>query len=93
MFPPMLLYLRVSAPDHRRFGIWLPLFLIWLMLLPLMVLVLVVTVLVDAVLIVAGHHYHDYTRLLFRCLGVLHATRGTTIRVRSNENLVDINLV
>jgi small-conductance mechanosensitive channel len=93
MFSPMLLYLRFGTLERPGFGMWLPLFLVWLILLPIVVLVLVVTMLVDVVLFLAGQSYHHYALLLFRCLGVLEATRGTVVRVHSDKTIVDIDLV
>lgn len=91
MFPPMLLHLRFGRPE--RHGLWLPLFLVWLILLPLVALVLLIAIAVDAALFLGGASYHNYTLVLFRCLGVLAASRGTTVRVRSNESVVSIDLV
>ncbi len=93
MFPPMLLYVRVVPPEKAGFGVWLPLFLVWLILLPLVVLVLVITMIVDVALILAGESYHDYTVLLVRCLGLLGASRGTSVHVHSGQTNVDIELV
>jgi hypothetical protein len=90
MLPPMLLKLRISPSDRSGFGIWLPLFLVWLILLPIVVLVLVVTVAVDVALLVAGERYHHYTLLLLRCFGVLAEVRGMVVHIRSNETNVDI---
>jgi hypothetical protein len=92
MFPPMLLYVRVSPHGNTGHGVWLPLFLVWLILLPIVVLVLAVTIVVDALLWLAGQSYHHYTLLLVRCLGMLGATRGTVVSIRSEEAVVDINL-
>jgi len=33
---PLLIKLRVRGKNQRRFGIWLPLFLVWLIVLPLL---------------------------------------------------------
>jgi hypothetical protein len=93
MFPPMLLYLRVGTLERPGVGLWLPLFLVWLILLPLVALVLAVTVLVDIALLLVGQRYHHYTLLLFSCLGVLGATRGTVVRIHSDKTIVDIDLV
>lgn len=93
MFPPMLLYVHIGTLERPGFGIWLPLFLVWLILLPIVVLVLLITVLADVVLFFAGQSYHHYTLLLFRCFGMLGATRGTVVSIRSNESVVDIDLV
>ena len=93
MFPPMLVYLRFGTTERPGFGMWLPLFLVWLVLLPLVVLVLLITILVDVVLFLAGQSYHHYTLLLLHCFGVLGATRGTVVRVHADENVIDIDLV
>jgi hypothetical protein len=93
MFPPMLLYLRVGTLERPGVGLWLPLFLVWLILLPLMALVLVLTMLVDVVLFFVGQSYHHYTLLLFSVLGILGASRGTVVRIHSDKNIVDIDLV
>jgi len=45
--PPYLISLRVTDQGRTKFRLWLPLFLLWLVLLPLLVLALVVTVLLD----------------------------------------------
>lgn len=93
MFPPMLLYVRVSTPERPGHGIWLPLFLVWLILLPIVVLVLLLTMLTDVVLFLAGQSYHHYTLLLLGGFGVLGATRGTLVSIRTNDNVVDIDFV
>lgn len=93
MFPPMLLYLRFGTTERSGGGIWLPLFLVWLILLPLALLVVALTMLVDVVLLAGGQPYHHYTLLLLRCLGLLGATKGTVVSVHTRENIVDIDLV
>jgi len=93
MFPPMLLYVRVGTLERPGFGMWLPLFLVWLILLPLVALVLVITIVADVVLFLVGQSYHHYTLLLFGSFGLLGATRGTVVTIRSAENVIDINLV
>jgi hypothetical protein len=90
MYPPMLLHLRIGAPDTHRSGVWLPLFLVWLILLPIVVLVFVVSIVVDVVLLLVGERYHHYTLLLFRCFGVLAATRGMEVRIHADNTDVDI---
>ena len=93
MFPPMLLYVRVGTAERPGFGVWLPLFLVWLILLPLVVLVIVITIVTDVVLFIVGQSYHHYTMLLLGSFGLLGATRGTVVTIRSAENVIDINLV
>jgi len=93
MYPPMLLCLRIGTSERPGFGLWLPLFLVWLILLPIVVLVLLITMLTDVVLFFAGQSYHHYTQLLFACFGVLGATRGMVVSIRARENVIDIDFV
>lgn len=93
MFPPMFLYLHTAKPEHSRTGVWLPLFLIWLLLLPLMVLVLLVALVTDIVLFLVGQKYHHYSLLLLRGFGLLGATRGMNVHIHSEETNVDIEFV
>jgi hypothetical protein len=93
MLPPMLLYLRVGTPEKSGTGLWLPLFLVWLILLPIVVLVVAVTMLVDVVLFMIGRSYHRYTLLLFHGLGLLGATRGTIVSIRADKHAIDVELV
>jgi hypothetical protein len=93
MLPPMLLYVKVSTRERKRIGIWLPLFLVWLILLPLVALMFAVTVAVDLVLILADQPYHHYTLLLARVFGVLGDCRGTTVHVNADHTNVRIDLV
>ena len=41
---PLFVILRIHAHGHRKFGLWLPLFLVWLLLLPLAILLLAIFV-------------------------------------------------
>ena len=91
MFPPMLLYVRVNPHGTTAQGVWLPLFLVWLILLPIVIFVLAVTLVVDSALWIAGQSYHHHTLLLARCIGLLGATRGLVVSIRSDEAIVDIN--
>lgn len=90
MFPPLLLYMRLNS---SRRGIWLPLFLLWLLLLPLFLLCLAVAVVADVALFLVGARYHHCTLLTLRSVGLLGAMRGTVVHVRSAEDLVDIEIV
>jgi hypothetical protein len=93
MYPPMLLYLRIGAPDRPGHGVWLPLFLVWLILLPLLVFILAVTLMVDVVLLLTGDRYHHYTLLFLRCLGLIGDLKGTVMHIHSKDTNVDIDLV
>jgi hypothetical protein len=88
----MLIYMHFGS-DASRPGIWLPLFLVWLLLLPLLVLALCLTLLADIVLFVAGQSYHHFTLLLLGAIGLLGATRGTVVHVHADNTDIDIDLV
>ncbi|MRS12589.1 MAG: hypothetical protein EG823_05915 [Actinobacteria bacterium] len=92
MLPPMLMRLHVGAGETGP-GIWLPLFLVWLLLLPLLVLALCITLILDLVLFLAGQAYHHYTLLMLRAAGLLGATRGMVVHVHSIDADVDIDFV
>ncbi len=90
--PPLVLRLSVESPERRRVRLWLPLFLVWLLLLPLGLLALALAAIADAVLLLAGERYHHCTILLFRCLQVLAETRGTVVRVRGERTTVEMTI-
>jgi len=93
MVPPLLLHVRVGAPTCARHGVWLPLFLVWLLLLPFALLLLALAILADFVLLIAGQRYHHSTLLLLGAARVVSATSGTTVRINSEENVVEIDVV
>lgn len=92
MLPPLLLHLRISTAEHRSVRLWLPLFLLWLLLVPFLLLALAIVVVADAILVIGNHEYHHYTALLLRTLGVLNAIRGTCVHVHDDQTLIDIDL-
>jgi len=90
--PPLSMWLDVQPRGQNRIRMWLPLFLLWLLLLPLIVLAFVVTMVVDVALILANQRYHHYTLLLYRCFEVLADTRGTVVRVNAENAVVDVTI-
>ncbi len=92
MIPPLSMWLHIESPGHRRVRLWLPLFLVWLILLPLMVLVMAIAIVVDVGLYVAGQSYHHYTLLLLGVLEVLADTRGTVVRVYGTDAIVNVTI-
>ena len=92
MIPPLSLWLHVESPKNRTVRLWLPLFLLWLLLLPLFVLALAATVLTDVVLLLVGASYHGYTLLLLGCCQLLAETRGLVVRVNGPETIVNLTI-
>jgi len=91
--PPLSLWLAVDSPERRPVRLWLPLFLVWLLLLPLVVLALVGTVLADVILAIVGQRYHYYTLLLLGCCEVIGDTRGLVVSIRSDGSNVDMTFL
>lgn len=89
---PWSLWLKIAKPDGRVFRVWLPLFLLWLIVLPLVALAFVITALVDVALFVAGESYHHYSLLLYRCLALLGDVRGMTVNVNAEKTVVEISI-
>jgi hypothetical protein len=90
--PPMILDLRVAAPDRSPVHLWLPLFLLWPLVLALGIVALVLTVIADTVLILLGRRYHHYSVLLVRSFMVLNETRGMVIRFNDRKTAVDLTV-
>ena len=84
------MWLHVAPPGEREHRIWLPLFLLWLILLPFLLLAFLVAMLADVVLFLVGSRYHHYTLLLLRCCEVLGDTRGMVVHVHSKQTNVDL---
>ena len=82
--PPYLISLRVTDQGRTKFRLWLPLFLLWLLLLPLFVLALVVTFLLDLLTLPLGNGFR-FSRFLFGVIGVMGAARGTEVQVATGD--------
>lgn len=92
ILPPASMWLRVAPHGRRGHRLWLPLFLLWLLLSPVVVVAFAVTGLIDVVLFVTARSYHHYTRLLFRTLALLADTRGMVVRVNADDSVVDLTI-
>jgi hypothetical protein len=84
-FPPCILSLRVTENDRTKVRLWLPLFVLWLLLLPLLVLALVGTLLADLLTLLSGHR-PGYTRLVVGVLRVFSAARGAEVMVPDKDH-------
>jgi hypothetical protein len=86
--PPLLLRVRLVAPNHRWPTLWLPVVLLWPLLLPL-VLVLVLPALLF-LCIVAPRSIGAAFSVVFAAYALLCATRGTSIDVAGGPSAVFI---
>ncbi|MFH1646821.1 MAG: hypothetical protein ABID71_03890 [Chloroflexota bacterium] len=89
--PPLLMKLRFQKED-RRFGIWLPLFL--LLPVALVVLIILSPLILIAILVLWPS---GWGRLALRTLGVswglLCSMRGLEVDIRRNNELVFVSVV
>lgn len=82
--PPSWISMRVTDQGRTKFRLWLPLWLLWLLVLPFFLLALVLTFLADLVTLPMGNGFR-FTRLLFGLVDVLGQARGTEVYVDSRD--------
>jgi hypothetical protein len=89
--PPCLLYLRVHNEEHH-FGLWLPLFLAWIILAALLIALLPLFLIVLIVAFTAG--WGEFMLLLGpRLYTILCALRGLKVDVNKTGEKVEITFV
>jgi hypothetical protein len=89
--PPCLLHLRVHNEEHS-FGLWLPLFLAWLILAALLIALLPIYLIVLIVAWPAG--WGEFVLLLGpRLYNILCALKGTKVDVDRRNEKVEILFV
>jgi hypothetical protein len=88
---PLILKLRIKDKNQRRFGIWLPLFLIWLIVLPLLALPAPLVFLAALILWPSGKgRFVLYSYMaIFNLIGNLS---GLKIDIQSKDSIVYLNL-
>ncbi|OGH05737.1 MAG: hypothetical protein A2W22_02055 [Candidatus Levybacteria bacterium RBG_16_35_11] len=89
---PLLLRIRVRNEDHRGVNLWLPLFLLWLIVLPLLVALLPLVLLAALILWPSGKGkvlLYGYV-MIFGLIGYMS---GLKIDIRSRSNNIYINLI
>ena len=91
----MRLHIRSSA-KRSGFGLWIPLFLVWILLLALFALVLPFLALAELILSLT-HYYIPVIRIAWYPFVLIAAARGTEIHVsgknQNGKNLVDISII
>jgi hypothetical protein len=88
---PLILKLRIKDKNQRRFGIWLPLFLIWLIVLPLLAL-LAPLVLLAALILWPGGKGRLVLYSYLAIFSLIFNLSGLKIDVQSKDSIVYINL-
>jgi hypothetical protein len=88
---PLILKLRIKDKNQRRFGIWLPLFLLWLIVLPLLALPAPVVFLVALILWPGGKG----RLILYSYMAIFNLIcnlSGLKVDIQSKDSIVYINL-
>ena len=88
---PLILKLRIKDKNHKRFGIWLPLFLIWLIILPLLSLPAPLVLLAAFILWPSGKGrfiLYSYAAI-FNLIGNMS---GLKVDIQSKDSIVYVDL-
>jgi hypothetical protein len=88
---PLILKLRIKDKNQRRFGLWLPFFLIWLVVLPLLALAAPFVLLAALILWPGGKGrlvLYSYASI-FNLIGNLS---GLKIDIQSKDSIVYVDL-
>ncbi len=89
---PLLLRIRVRNEDYKGVNLWLPLFLLWLIVLPLLVALLPLVLVAALILWPSGKGkliLYGYI-MIFRLIGYMS---GLKIDIRSRDNNIYVNLI
>ena len=88
---PLILKLRIKDKNHKRFGIWLPLFLIWLIILPILAIPAPLIFLVALILWPSS-----YGRLVlysyFAIFSIIWNLSGVNLDIQSKGSIVYLDL-
>ena len=93
MIPPAIVHVRIADESGRRFGLWLPMFLLWPVALAIFLVLLPFLVIAEIVLTLVNVGFHP----LFAMVGlfsVISALRGTRVDVASprSRKLVKVHI-
>jgi hypothetical protein len=88
---PLILKLRIKDKNQRRFGIWFPLFLLWLIVLPLLALLAPLALLAALILWPGGKGrlvLYSYMAIF----SLICNLSGLKVDIQSKDSIVYINL-
>jgi hypothetical protein len=85
--PPLLIRIRVKNAQGRAFNLWIPLFLLWLLLAPFAIVVLPVFLVLSLVL------DFDPLRALSTAGGLLVGINGTHVEVDRPDGFVFVHFL
>jgi hypothetical protein len=89
---PLLLRIRIRKEDHKGVNLWIPLFLLWLIVLPLLAALLPLVLVAALILWPSGKGkliLYGYV-MIFGLIGYLS---GLKIDIKSRSNNIYVNLI
>ena len=89
---PLSLKLNIRDKNNKGFGIWLPLFLLWIMILPLLALPAPIIFLVALIMWPGGKGrlvFYSYIAIF----SLIFNMSGLKLDIRSNDSTVYLNFV
>ncbi len=92
MIPPMVMSVRIRSRGQRGFGIWLPLFLLWIAVVLLALPLLVLAVFADLILALAGSRI-SVTGAMLTLWRVVCELRGLRVEVSSPKGGTEVKVV
>ena len=88
---PLILKLRIKDKNQKRFGIWLPLFLVWLIVLPLLAL-LAPLVLLAALILWPGGKGRLVLYSYLAIFNLIGNMSGLKVDIQSKDSFVYVDL-
>ena len=88
---PLILKLRIKDKNQKRFGIWLPLFLVWLIVLPLLAL-LAPLVLLAALILWPGGKGRLVLYSYLAIFNLIGNMSGLKVDIQSKDSIVYVDL-
>jgi hypothetical protein len=82
MIPPAIIRVRIADEYGKRFGLWLPMFLLWPFALAVFLVLLPFLIIAEVVLTLVGAGFHPLLAML-GLFGLISALRGTRVDVAS----------
>ena len=86
---PNIINLKICDGEKFKLRLWLPLFLAWPIVLIVFLVLLPILVVAELVLRLARIRVQIFG-LLFGLFSLVSATRGLTVKVRSERSIVDV---
>jgi len=88
---PLILKLRIRDKNQRRFGIWLPLFILWLIILPLLAIPAPL-IFLAALILWPGRYGRIILYSYFAIFTVIWNLSGLNLDIQSKDSIVYLDL-